>query len=238
MGALTLALKPMTCVGNLYGDAPVVRHFTVSANVPAAGGAAGDVVFYDQSVGKIDVGDFNDSTWLAGANNDQIDDDLLTGGTVMTIGSAAGTDGDLLAGILMGPITASQTATIPVAMFGAGNVFEANLTSWVNGASVPTALTSLISHRGRHMYICAVDAGINYTVTRFNGTTYTQVTPNGIWVLSDTAASGTTFNLARIIDIGYGQQGSDAEVSSGVLGDKNVRVRFIIANSSQLFINP
>jgi hypothetical protein len=230
----------MKAVGTLFGGPPVVRSFTVSANVPAAGGAIGDIVIYDQSVGKIDVADYNDSTWLAGANNDQLDDDLLTGGIAYTTTAAAqltATDGDYLCGILMAPCVASQTAKVPVAMFGKYNVFEANLTSWVDGDTVPTALTSLITHRGRHMYIAAVDPSINYTVTKRDATTYTQVTPNGIWVLSDTGATGTTWNLAKVIEIGYGDPVADADLSDGAIGDKNVRVRFTITNDGNCFLS-
>ena len=229
--ALTLTLRPMRAVGTLFGGPPIVRNFTVSANVPAAGGVAGDVVCYDQSAGAIDVADYNDSTWLAGANNDQIDDDKLT--SVPPAETAGGVtwlavDGDSLAGILLGNVTASQTALAPVACFGPYNLFEANLTSWVDGDTVPTALTSLVSHRGRYMYIASVDPSINYTVTRADGTTYTQVTPNGIWVLSDTQATGTTALIAKIMDIGYGVAGGEADNSHGVIGDKNVRVRFVV----------
>ena len=232
--ANTCILQPIRAVGTLYGGPPVVRHFAVSANVPAAGGAAGDVVMYDQSVGKIDVADYNDTTWLAGANNDQIDDDKLTQGVVQTAGSQAATDGDSMAGILLGPVTASQTATAPVAMFGPGNVFEANLTSWVDGDTPPTALASLISHNGRHMYLCAVDPAISYTFS--DGiSNFTQVTTNGLWVLSDTAASGTTANLCRVIDVGLGLAGESVHSGKGVLGDLNARVRFVVVGGTYLF---
>ena len=125
--AKTLPLKPMKAVGTLFGGPPIVRHFTVSANVPAAGGVAGDVVCYDQSAGKIDVADFDSTTWLTGANLDQVDDDKLTGSYPATA-TWQGVDGDSIAGILMGPVTASQTATAPVACFGPYTIFEANLT--------------------------------------------------------------------------------------------------------------
>jgi hypothetical protein len=228
----------MRAVGTLFGGPPIVRHFDVSANVPAGGGAVGDVACYDQSAGLIDVGDYNDSTWLASSNNDQLDDDKFPGrypapglwsaGASSTVPTWLAVDGDSIAGILMGTVTASQTASAPVACFGPYNVFEANLTSWVDGDTPPTALTSLVSHLGRFMYIAAVDPAINYTYTDDDGTNFTQVTPNGIWVLSDVAATGTTALIAKILKIGYGVPGASLRQTDGVIGDKNVRVQFTV----------
>lgn len=231
--AKTCILQPMKAVGTLFGGPPIVRHFDVSANVPAAGGVAGDVVCYDQSAGKIDVADFDSTTWLATTNLDQIDDDKLTA-QYPAIGTWLGVDGDSLPGILMGDVTASQTAQAPVAMFGSSCVFEANLTSWADGDTVPTALASLVSHVGRLAYIASVDVGVAYTYS--DGTnTAVQTTKNGLWVLSDTQDAGTTALIARIIRINLDpNSGVDVLTAKGVTGDLNARVHFIVTGPTFL----
>lgn len=217
----------MRAVGTLTGGPPIVRYFRVSANVPAAGGAVGDVVMYDQSAGKIDVADYNDSTWLAGANLDQIDDDKITQ-VVPATATWDATNGDSLCGILAGAVTASQTALAPVFVFHSSVIFEANLTSLVDGDTAPTALTSLVSHVGSHFLIAAADVDLSWDAVTEGGVTKTVKVPNGVWVLSDTPGAGTTGEFARVIEAGYGFTGEDVLTGHGVIGDANIRVRFVV----------
>jgi hypothetical protein len=194
----------------------------------AHAGVVGDICMYDQSAGQAQVADFDDTTWLDQANNDQIDDDKITQVPALSATWAA-TDGDSIIGILLGDVAASAT-NVPIACFGSMCVFEANLTSQVDGDTPATALTSLVSHRGRNMYIASIDSGLTtFTGLDDNGATVANTTQNGLWVLSDTAGTGGTGNIARIIDIGYGFSGEDPISGHGVIGDKNVRVRFTVA---------
>ncbi len=223
--AKTLVVRKMRAIGTLTGGPPTVRHMPFSVNVGTGGGVQGDVVCFDQSAGLCDVADFNDTTWLAQATDDQIDDDKITQ-VVPATATWNSTDGDSLVGILMGDVAASETA--PVAMFSSQNVFEANLTSLVDGATEPTALASIVAHLGSHAYIASADTALSWDAVDDASVTITNTLPDGVWVLSDTAATGTTGTFARIIQINYGHTGEDVYSGHGLLADLNIRVRFVV----------
>ena len=228
MAAITVPMKRIMCVGNVNNCPPVVRTFPVSANVPTVGGVPGDVCGIKS--GLLEVCDYNDTAWLTAANQDIILDTNLTGGFV---GIASTTlqvaEGAWLAGIAMANITASQTTLAPVAVFGAGNIFEANLTDFVDGDTAPAARALVATDLLKHYWLAAVDASVAITITKRDGTTYTQTTPNGIWCLTTTNTGGSTANAFRVIKTNYGSATGDVENNAGVTGDKNVRVQFVFA---------
>jgi len=137
---------------------------------------------------------------------------LVTSGSVDLIDlsdmTTAGNEGPIC-GLALGSATASGTRNvIPVALFCPTNIFEANFTDTDDDGETNTQVFAT-TDIGAELAIMLDETTGNYVVTDKEGTE----------------------RVAYLFKGGYGFAGETLEAGHGIVGDTNVRVRFIVSQS-------